>query len=184
MKVFLDKTTKFNIFFFLFFFRLLLFILFSLDDLWSRYETPDEKNRWDSPLFRVDTGHGTEDHSGDTMDRNNDITTPRIIKSSFTRAGNKNKSLNTNIPQSESLNSSTTDISDTLSNISITKENPIIKPLPKDETSTDSSTETTAPPVATLVAITEALYHKRGLTPVFATLPHTSAEPDYLYAHY
>lgn len=32
-------------------------------DLWSRYEAPDERNRWDSPLFRL-----TEDDVADILD--------------------------------------------------------------------------------------------------------------------
>lgn len=32
----------------------------SLEDLWTRYETPDEKNRWDAPLFRVDDADVSE----------------------------------------------------------------------------------------------------------------------------
>lgn len=30
------------------------------DDLWRRYEEPDLRNRWDSPLFRVAADHGED----------------------------------------------------------------------------------------------------------------------------
>ena len=29
-------------------------------DLWSRYEEPDSRNRWDKPLFRLDAGQAEE----------------------------------------------------------------------------------------------------------------------------
>lgn len=136
----------------------------SLADLWSRYETPDEKNRWDSPLFTCGDDELFELHQW--LDK---------VKSESTALlTSKDGAMKESAASAGAGASGEAAPADSVASASSS-----------DGTSFVSSSDTSTPYPASLEslfsAIGASLYNKAGLRPVASTILTPTAAPSYLH---